>query len=156
MTIVVKLSHVHDSKDTFVTVRPQGRRHIPGLAAYRPVYVPRTHSPKTPPMIISTHSFAQSPSHNQRQATCFFVSSHQMTFSAAATAAESLCVLSVKTAVPPVNPLSSLSAAHECPQDDVSVLIPVIVAAALAGLIVIVVVAYIIGRRKTHAGYQTL
>lgn len=78
-----------------------------------------------------------------------------MIFSAASTAAESLCVV-CQTAVPPVNPLSSLSAAHECPQDDVSVLIPVIVAAALAGLIVIVVVAYIIGRRKTHAGYQTL
>lgn len=67
-----------------------------------------------------------------------------------------LCVCVCETAVPPVNPLSSLSAAHECPQDDVSVLIPVVVAAALAGLIVIVVAAYIVGRRKTHAGYQTL
>lgn len=50
----------------------------------------------------------------------------------------------------------SLSAAHECEMDDVSILIPVIVGCVLAGLIVIVVVAYLIGRRKTHAGYQTL
>lgn len=49
-----------------------------------------------------------------------------------------------------------LSAAHECDLDDVSILIPVIVGCVLAGLIVIVVVAYLIGRRKTHAGYQTL
>lgn len=43
---------------------------------------PQNPLPKNPPMIISTHSSAQSPSHNQRQATCSFVSSHQMTFSA--------------------------------------------------------------------------
>lgn len=49
-----------------------------------------------------------------------------------------------------------LSAAHECELDDVSILIPVIVGCVLAGLIIIVVVAYLIGRRKTHAGYQTL
>lgn len=75
-----------------------------------------------------------------------------MIWRAATAASLSVC----EKAVPPVNPLSSLSAAHECSSDDVGVLIPVIVAAVLAGLIVIVVVAYIIGRRKTHAGYQTL
>lgn len=40
--------------------------------------------------------------------------------------------------------------------DDINILIPIIVGAALAGLIVIVVIAYVIGRRKTHVGYQTL
>lgn len=50
----------------------------------------------------------------------------------------------------------SLPAAHECSVDDTSLLIPIIVGAALAGLIVIVVIAYMIGRRKTHVGYQTL
>ncbi|XP_015244421.1 PREDICTED: lysosome-associated membrane glycoprotein 2 isoform X3 [Cyprinodon variegatus] len=48
------------------------------------------------------------------------------------------------------------STAHECSLDDSSILIPIIVGAALAGLILIVVIAYVIGRRKTHAGYQTL
>ncbi|CAB1456225.1 unnamed protein product [Pleuronectes platessa] len=46
--------------------------------------------------------------------------------------------------------------AHECSLDDTSILIPIIVGAALAGLILIVVVAYVIGRRKTYVGYQTL
>ncbi|XP_037635655.1 lysosome-associated membrane glycoprotein 2 isoform X3 [Sebastes umbrosus] len=48
------------------------------------------------------------------------------------------------------------STAHECSLDDTSILIPIIVGAALAGLIVIVVIAYVIGRRKTYVGYQTL
>ncbi|XP_066505347.1 lysosome-associated membrane glycoprotein 2 isoform X2 [Hoplias malabaricus] len=48
------------------------------------------------------------------------------------------------------------STAHECSMDDTSLLIPIIVGAALAGLILIVVIAYMIGRRKTYVGYQTL
>ncbi|KAM4585939.1 lysosome-associated membrane glycoprotein 2 isoform 3-T3 [Fundulus diaphanus] len=48
------------------------------------------------------------------------------------------------------------STAHECSLDDSSILIPIIVGAALAGLILIVVIAYVIGRRRTHVGYQTL
>jgi len=48
------------------------------------------------------------------------------------------------------------STAHECAMDDTSILIPIIVGAALAGLILIVVIAYLIGRRKTYVGYQTL
>ncbi|XP_042348691.1 lysosome-associated membrane glycoprotein 2 isoform X2 [Plectropomus leopardus] len=48
------------------------------------------------------------------------------------------------------------STAHECSLDDTSILIPIIVGAALAGLILIVVIAYVIGRRKTYVGYQTL
>ncbi|KAL3044611.1 hypothetical protein OYC64_012992 [Pagothenia borchgrevinki] len=48
------------------------------------------------------------------------------------------------------------STAHECSLDDTSILIPIIVGAALAGLILIVVIAYMIGRRKTYVGYQTL
>ncbi|XP_038603821.1 lysosome-associated membrane glycoprotein 2 isoform X3 [Tachyglossus aculeatus] len=48
------------------------------------------------------------------------------------------------------------STAQECSLDDDTILIPIIVGAALAGLIVIIVIAYIIGRRKSYAGYQTL
>lgn len=40
--------------------------------------------------------------------------------------------------------------------DDINIFIPVFVGAALAGLILIVVIAYVIGRRKTYVGYQTL
>ncbi|XP_004545812.3 lysosome-associated membrane glycoprotein 2 isoform X3 [Maylandia zebra] len=48
------------------------------------------------------------------------------------------------------------STAHECSVDDPNILVPIIVGAALAGLILIVVIAYVIGRRKTYVGYQTL
>uniref|UniRef100_A0A669EHX6 Lysosomal-associated membrane protein 2 n=1 Tax=Oreochromis niloticus TaxID=8128 RepID=A0A669EHX6_ORENI len=48
------------------------------------------------------------------------------------------------------------STAHECSVDDTSILVPIIVGSALAGLILIVVIAYVIGRRKTYVGYQTL
>uniref|UniRef100_A0A8C7ZTP3 Lysosomal-associated membrane protein 2 n=1 Tax=Oryzias sinensis TaxID=183150 RepID=A0A8C7ZTP3_9TELE len=50
----------------------------------------------------------------------------------------------------------AFSTAHECSLDDTSILIPIIVGAALAVLILIVVIAYVIGRRKTYVGYQTL
>ncbi|XP_063288164.1 lysosome-associated membrane glycoprotein 2 isoform X2 [Pelobates fuscus] len=46
--------------------------------------------------------------------------------------------------------------ADECSLDGDSLLIPIVVGAALAGLIVIIVIAYLIGRRKSYAGYQTL
>ncbi|XP_078544860.1 lysosome-associated membrane glycoprotein 2-like isoform X1 [Lissotriton helveticus] len=48
------------------------------------------------------------------------------------------------------------STAQECSLDDDGILIPIIVGASLAGLIVIIVIAYIIGRRKSYAGYHTL
>ncbi|XP_009887577.1 PREDICTED: lysosome-associated membrane glycoprotein 2 [Charadrius vociferus] len=51
---------------------------------------------------------------------------------------------------------NKFSTAQECSLDDDSILIPIVVGAALAGLIAIIVVAYIIGRRKSYAGYQTL
>ncbi|XP_064374259.1 lysosome-associated membrane glycoprotein 2 isoform X3 [Dromaius novaehollandiae] len=51
---------------------------------------------------------------------------------------------------------NKFSTAQECSLDDDTILIPIVVGAALAGLIVIIVIAYIIGRRKSYAGYQTL
>uniref|UniRef100_A0A673LQ17 Lysosome-associated membrane glycoprotein 2-like n=1 Tax=Sinocyclocheilus rhinocerous TaxID=307959 RepID=A0A673LQ17_9TELE len=51
---------------------------------------------------------------------------------------------------------NKFNTAHECSMDDTSLLIPIIVGAALAGLIVIVMIAYVIGRRRTYVGYQTL
>ncbi|XP_062440449.1 lysosome-associated membrane glycoprotein 2 isoform X2 [Rhea pennata] len=51
---------------------------------------------------------------------------------------------------------NKFSTAQECSMDDDTILIPIVVGAALAGLIVIIVIAYIIGRRKSYAGYQTL
>uniref|UniRef100_A0A9J8D569 Lysosomal-associated membrane protein 2 n=2 Tax=Cyprinus carpio carpio TaxID=630221 RepID=A0A9J8D569_CYPCA len=51
---------------------------------------------------------------------------------------------------------NKFNTAHECSMDDTSLLIPIIVGAALAGLIFIVVIAYMIGRRRTYVGYQTL
>lgn len=49
----------------------------------------------------------------------------------------------------------SLSA-EECQLDEDDMLIPIIVGAALAGLVLIVLLAYLIGRKRSHAGYQTI
>ncbi|XP_058280022.1 lysosome-associated membrane glycoprotein 2 isoform X2 [Hirundo rustica] len=51
---------------------------------------------------------------------------------------------------------NKFATAQECSLDDDSILIPIVVGAALAVLIAIIVAAYIIGRRKSYAGYQTL
>lgn len=40
--------------------------------------------------------------------------------------------------------------------DQDQMLIPIIVGAALAGLVLIVLIAYLIGRKRSHAGYQTI
>ncbi|NXG07766.1 LAMP1 protein, partial [Sakesphorus luctuosus] len=45
---------------------------------------------------------------------------------------------------------------EECLQDENNMLIPIIVGAALAGLVLIVLIAYLIGRKRSHAGYQTI
>ncbi|KAI4891025.1 hypothetical protein NFI96_013883 [Prochilodus magdalenae] len=46
--------------------------------------------------------------------------------------------------------------AEECQMDKDNMLIPIIVGAALAGLVLIVLIAYLIGRKRSHAGYQTI
>ncbi|XP_061697739.1 lysosome-associated membrane glycoprotein 1b [Syngnathoides biaculeatus] len=46
--------------------------------------------------------------------------------------------------------------AEECQLDQDNMLIAIVVGAALAGLVLIVLVAYLIGRRRSHAGYQTI
>uniref|UniRef100_A0A3Q2PIG4 Lysosome-associated membrane glycoprotein 1 n=1 Tax=Fundulus heteroclitus TaxID=8078 RepID=A0A3Q2PIG4_FUNHE len=47
-------------------------------------------------------------------------------------------------------------AAVECQLDEDDMLIPIIVGAALAGLVLVVLLAYLIGRKRSHAGYQTI
>ncbi|XP_068616377.1 lysosome-associated membrane glycoprotein 1a [Brachionichthys hirsutus] len=48
------------------------------------------------------------------------------------------------------------AAAEECQLDQDHMLIPIVVGAALAGLVLVVLIAYLIGRRRSHAGYQTI
>ncbi|XP_008571151.1 PREDICTED: lysosome-associated membrane glycoprotein 1 [Galeopterus variegatus] len=45
---------------------------------------------------------------------------------------------------------------EECLLDENSMLIPIAVGGALAGLVLIVLIAYLIGRKRSHAGYQTI
>ncbi|XP_007940574.1 lysosome-associated membrane glycoprotein 1 [Orycteropus afer afer] len=45
---------------------------------------------------------------------------------------------------------------EECQLDENNMLIPVAVGGALAGLVLIVLIAYLIGRKRSHAGYQTI
>lgn len=51
---------------------------------------------------------------------------------------------------------NQFAAAEECRLDKENMLIPIIVGAALAGLVLIVLIAYLIGRKRTRAGYQTI
>ncbi|XP_072321318.1 lysosome-associated membrane glycoprotein 1a [Eucyclogobius newberryi] len=51
---------------------------------------------------------------------------------------------------------TQFASAEECQIDQDQMLIPIIVGAALAGLVMIVLVAYLIGRKRSHAGYQTI
>ncbi|XP_054945415.1 lysosome-associated membrane glycoprotein 1 [Physeter macrocephalus] len=46
--------------------------------------------------------------------------------------------------------------AEECQLDEDSTLIPIAVGGALAGLVLSVLIAYLIGRKRSHAGYQTI
>ncbi|TNN04337.1 hypothetical protein fugu_001366 [Takifugu bimaculatus] len=48
------------------------------------------------------------------------------------------------------------AAAEECQLDKDDMLIPIIVGAALAALVLIVLSAYLIGRKRSHAGYQSI
>lgn len=51
---------------------------------------------------------------------------------------------------------TQFASAEECQVDQDQMLIPIIVGAALAGLVLIVLIAYLIGRKRSHAGYQTI
>lgn len=46
--------------------------------------------------------------------------------------------------------------AEECQLDEDDMMIPVVVGAALAVLVLIVLSAYLIGRKRSHAGYQSI
>ncbi|XP_054421860.1 lysosome-associated membrane glycoprotein 1 isoform X2 [Pteronotus mesoamericanus] len=45
---------------------------------------------------------------------------------------------------------------EECQLDENNMLIPIAVGGALAGLVLVVLIAYLIGRKRSHAGYQTI
>lgn len=51
---------------------------------------------------------------------------------------------------------NTFGAAEDCALDKDDMLIPIAVGAALAGLVLIVLLAYLIGRKRSHAGYQTI
>ncbi|XP_053471317.1 lysosome-associated membrane glycoprotein 1a [Ictalurus furcatus] len=46
--------------------------------------------------------------------------------------------------------------ADMCAMQKDNMLVPIIVGASLAGLVLIVLIAYLIGRKRSHAGYQTI
>ncbi|KAM9409236.1 lysosome-associated membrane glycoprotein 1a [Pholidichthys leucotaenia] len=48
------------------------------------------------------------------------------------------------------------AAAEECLMDQDQMLIPIIVGAILAGLVLITLIAYLIGKKRSHAGYQSI
>jgi len=52
--------------------------------------------------------------------------------------------------------LFHMCAGNRCNQDEMNMLVPIIVGACLAGLIVIVLIAYFIGRRQSKRGYENV
>lgn len=50
----------------------------------------------------------------------------------------------------------TFGSAQECLLDEDDLVIPIVVGAALAGLVLVVLLAYLIGRKRSHAGYQTI
>ncbi|KAM4696419.1 lysosome-associated membrane glycoprotein 2 isoform 3-T3 [Rhinophrynus dorsalis] len=72
------------------------------------------------------------------------------------TVSDDLHINAFDVRVQPFDVHETFDTAQECSLDDDSILIPIVVGASLAGLIVIIVIAYLIGRRKSYAGYQTL
>ncbi|XP_020794857.1 lysosome-associated membrane glycoprotein 1b [Boleophthalmus pectinirostris] len=50
----------------------------------------------------------------------------------------------------------SFGSVLECMLDEDDLIIPIVVGAALAGLVLIVLLAYLIGRKRSHVGYQTI
>ncbi|XP_054422652.1 lysosome-associated membrane glycoprotein 2 isoform X1 [Pteronotus mesoamericanus] len=70
---------------------------------------------------------------------------------------EALQINTFNLRVQPFNVIKGkYSTAQECSLDDDTILIPIVVGAGLSGLIIVIVIAYLIGRRKSYAGYQTL
>lgn len=72
------------------------------------------------------------------------------------TVTKDFSVQTFKLQVQPFGFTGGFGAADECQLDEDDMLIPIIVGAALAGLVLIVLVAYLIGRKRSHAGYQTI
>jgi len=75
------------------------------------------------------------------------------------TASITLSDLWVEVALPnfPIENDTHFSKAISCAADiEESLLVPIIVATALAGLVLAICVAYIIGRRKTYSGYNPM
>jgi len=50
----------------------------------------------------------------------------------------------------------SVCSGGRCPEDEMNMLVPIVVGACLAGLIVIVLVAYFIGRYQSKRGYENV
>lgn len=50
----------------------------------------------------------------------------------------------------------TFGSALECLLDEDDLLVPIVVGAALAGLVLVVLLAYLIGRKRSQAGYQTI
>lgn len=57
----------------------------------------------------------------------------------------------------PIEDETKFAKAESCAADiEESLLVPIVVACALAGLVLAICVAYIIGRRRTYSGYSAM
>lgn len=57
----------------------------------------------------------------------------------------------------PISDSTTFAKAESCAADmEESFLVPIVVACALAGLVLAICVAYIIGRRRTYSGYSAM
>lgn len=76
-----------------------------------------------------------------------------------------ICVLGSTVILPKIHRFESLSLflfsivlsphlAQDCSADDDNFLVPIAVGAALAGVLILVLLAYFIGLKRHHAGYE--
>ncbi|CAL8403372.1 unnamed protein product [Boreogadus saida] len=70
---------------------------------------------------------------------------------------EAVSINTVRLQVQPFAVISNqFATAVECQIDQDQMLIPIVVGAALSGLVLVVLIAYLIGRKRSNAGYQTI
>ena len=72
----------------------------------------------------------------------------------------SLTEVKIQYGISDISPIiddKTFTKAESCAADmEQSLLVPIVVACALAGLVLAICVAYIIGRRKTYSGYSAM
>ncbi|KAK0142889.1 Lysosome-associated membrane glycoprotein 1 [Merluccius polli] len=129
---------------TFTLNTTSNKYHLSGL-----MLVADWPDMRDPPVSVSNSSLSYLASSWGRSYSC---NSEQTLF-----IAEAFSVNTFRLQVQPFAVTSDqFATAEECQVDQDQMLIPIVVGAALSGLVLVVLIAYLIGRKRSNAGYQTI